>query len=80
MRDLIIEGASHTSTSDGSLHDQSGPTTFTDVDQRYAVEWEYLAGWQGPGPARTRLMREIEARQRKAQEALARRPNHLPGR
>ncbi len=44
MRDLIIEGASHTPTSDGSLHDQSAPTTFTDVDQRYAVEWEYLAG------------------------------------
>ena len=80
MRDLVIEGVPQTPPSDGLLHDQSAPLTFADADQRYAVELEYLVSWQGPGPARTRLMREIETRQRKAQEALARRPNHLPGR
>ena len=80
MRDIIIEGAPQAPTSDRLLHDQSARMTLADVDQRYAVECEYLVGWQGPGPARTRLIREIQARHRKAQEALARRPNHLPGR
>ncbi len=80
MRDLIIAGAPQTPTSDGTLHDQHAPLTLTDLDQRYAVECEYLVGWQGPGPARARLMREIEARQRKAQEALTRPSTHLPGR
>ena len=80
MRDLVIEGAPQTSTSDGSLHDQSAPLVLADLDPRYAVEFEYLVSWQGPGPARTRLMRQIEVRQRKAQEAVARRSTHLPGR
>ncbi len=80
MRDIIVEGAPQTLTSDGSLHDQCAPMALAHGDQRYAVECEYLAGWQGPSPARARLMREIEARHRKAQEALARRSNHLPGR
>jgi hypothetical protein len=81
MRDIIIiEGAPQIPASDGPLHDQSTPITLADGDQRCAVECEYLVGWQGPGPARARLIREIEARHRKAQEARARRPNHLPGR
>ncbi len=80
MRDLIIEGAPQTPTSDGLPEDQNAPLSFADADQRYAVELEYLVRWQGPGPARARLMREIEARQRKAKEALARRSTHLPGR
>lgn len=80
MRDLTIEGGLQIPTSDGSLHDQNAPMILADVDQCHAVESEYLVGWQGPGPARTRLLREIEVRERKAQEALARRSNHLPGR
>ncbi len=77
MRDLVIEGRSQTPASDGVIHDQHAPLNLADLDQRYAVEFEYLVGWQGPGPARTRLMREIEARQRKAQEALTRPSIHL---
>jgi hypothetical protein len=81
MRDIIIEGAPQTSTYDRSLHDQSAPTTLTDGDQRYAVEYEYLVGWQGPGPEKARLIREIQARDRKMKEALARRQSvRFPGR
>ena len=80
MRDIIIEGTPQTPAPDRPLHDPSAPMPLANSDQRYAVECEYLTGWQGPGPARTRLMREIEARHRKAQEALTRRPSHLPGR
>ena len=80
MRDLIIEGAPQIPASNGSTRDQNALMTLADADQRYAVKLEYLVNWRGPGPARTRLMREIEARQQKAQEALARRSNYLPGR
>ena len=81
MRDIIIEGAPQTSTSDRSRHGQSATTTLADGDQRYAVESEYLIGWQGPGPERARLIREIQARDRKIKEALARRQGiRFPGR
>ena len=81
MRDIIIEGAPQAPTSDGSLHDQCAPMAFDDGDQRYAVECEYLIGWQGPGPERARLIREIQARDRKIKEALARRQGiRFPGR
>ncbi len=81
MRDITIEGASQPPVSDRPLHDQSAPMTLTDGDQHYAVECEYLVGWQGPSPARARLIREIQARDRKIKETLARRQDvHFPGR
>ncbi len=81
MRDIIIEGALQTSTSNRSLHVQSASMTLTDGDQRYAVEYEYLVGWQGPGPEKARLIREIQARDRKMKEAFARRQGiRFPGR
>ncbi len=81
MRDIVIEGAPQTSISDRSRHGQSAPTTLADGDQRYAVECEYLVGWQGPGPERARLIRAVQARERKTKETLARRQGvHFPGR
>ena len=81
MRDITVEGALQPPASDRPLHDQSAPMTLTDGDQRYAVEYEYLIGWQGPGPERARLIRAVQARDRKIKETLARRQAvHFPGR
>ncbi len=81
MRDIAIEGALQTGMPEGSLHDQSIMTSVAGVDQRYAVECEYLVGWQGPGPERARLIRELQVRDRKIKEALARRQvDRFPGR
>ncbi len=81
MRDITVEGALQPPASDRPLHDQSAPMTLADGDQRNAVECEYLVSWQGPGPERARLIREIQARDRKIKETLARRQGvHFPGR
>ncbi len=82
MRDVTIEDVSAASAeADGPRsHVHNAPIPWDDVDQRYAVECEYLAKWQGPSPERARLMREIEARYRKNKEAVAKPFVHLPGR
>ena len=82
MRYNSIESGSAASTqvSSVSARRTGAPATLSDVDQRYAMELEYLAKWQGPSPERARLMREIEARYRKSHEILTRPFVHLPGR
>ncbi len=45
-----------------------------DLECRYAGECEaVLAGWQGPSPARARLIDEVETRYRKHKASLMRR-------
>ncbi len=82
MRDITTKGvpAAPAQSVDPSPEVQSTLTAMADIDQRYAVECEYLAGWQGPSPERTRLMREIQAHYQKNKEALAHRIVHFPGR
>lgn len=82
MRDVNIEDASAASAQAGCprSHVQNASMPRDGVDQRYAVECEYLANWQGPSPERARLMREIEARYRKNREAVAKPFVYLPGR
>ncbi len=82
MRDVNIKDASAASAqaSGPRSHVENATVAGDDVDQRYAVECEYLAKWQGPSPERARLMRGIEARYRKNKEAGAKPFVHLPGR
>ncbi len=81
MRDITIEGvpAAPAQSFDPSPKVQCTPTVMADIDQRYAVECEYLVGWQGPSPERARLMREIQARYQKNKETLAHRVARFPG-
>ena len=45
-----------------------------DLDRRSARECEaVLVGWQGPSPARVRLINEVEARYRKHKASVMRR-------
>ncbi len=45
-----------------------------DLDRQYALEREaVLVGWQGPSPARVRLINEVEARYRKHKAGVLRR-------
>jgi hypothetical protein len=45
-----------------------------DLERQYALEREaVLVGWQGPSPARVRLINEVEARYRKHKASVMRR-------
>ena len=52
---------------------RSALLALADVDHRYAVECEYLTGWQGPTPAMERLVSELEAHYRKRRAVLVER-------